>query len=159
MERLLDSTAPEKGSRISQVESTMACHVHVSEGSIWPVLINLWCRHEWDFYTVLEFFFFGLFRGCTHGMWRFPNPQIIGAATGLCHGTAMPDLCRVCNTAHRVGSGIETASSWILVRFVSAEPQWELCHYPFWNKWGKGEEKDERPLQCVPGEKLRLWQC
>ena len=27
---------------------------------------------------------------------------------------------------------METASSWMLVRIVSAEPQWELLH-PFWS--------------------------
>ena len=52
--------------------------------------------------------------------------------------TAMPDpsrvynlhhsswQCRIGSLTHRVRPGIETASSWMLVRFVSTEPQQEL---------------------------------
>ena len=40
-----------------------------------------------------------------------PTPQL----------TAMPE-----SPTHWAGSGIEPASSWILVRFVSTAPQWEL---------------------------------
>ena len=52
--------------------------------------------------------------------------------------TAMPDLSRVCDLHHSsqqrkvhkplrgVGVEIEIASSWILVRFVTDEPRWEL---------------------------------
>ena len=56
--------------------------------------------------------------------------------------TAMPDLSHVCHltTAHGialslihwVGPGIKPSSSWILVRFVTDEPQWEfpsLSHF------------------------------
>ena len=32
---------------------------------------------------------------------------------------------------HRARPGIEPASSWILVRFASVGPQWELSHAPF----------------------------
>ena len=32
---------------------------------------------------------------------------------------------------HRAGPGIESASSWIVVRFITAEPQWEFPTY-FW---------------------------
>ena len=32
---------------------------------------------------------------------------------------------------HPAGPGIESASSWILVRFTSAEPQWELLFTPY----------------------------
>ena len=41
------------------------------------------------------------------------------------------------------GPGIEPASSWILVRFVSAVPQRELWDY--YNKWSKSEK--ERQIQ------------
>ena len=50
--------------------------------------------------------------------------------------TAMLDLSHICDLCHSLwqhqilnplrGPGIEPTSSWILVRFVSAEPQWEL---------------------------------
>ena len=56
--------------------------------------------------------------------------------------TAMPDLSHVCHltTAHGialslnhwVGPGIKPSSSWILVRFVTDEPQWgfpSLSHF------------------------------
>ena len=33
--------------------------------------------------------------------------------------------------AHRVRPGLEPTSSWILVRFVSAAPQWELLFFLF----------------------------
>ena len=35
-------------------------------------------------------------------------------------------------TTHWMRPGIEPVSSWILVRFVSAEPQWELQMIVFW---------------------------
>ena len=40
--------------------------------------------------------------------------------------TEMPDLSHVCNLHHRVRPGIELESSWMIVRFVMAEPQQEL---------------------------------
>ena len=77
--------------------------------------------------------------------------QLLAYATA----TAMPDLRSVCDLHHSSGNagslihwarpGIEPASSWILVSFVTSEPQWELlkcvsyrqlrvaswCFYPF----------------------------
>ena len=62
-------------------------------------------------------------------------------ASTIATATAMPDLSRICHlnysTAHgNAGSlthwakpGIKPASSWILVRLISAVPQWEI---PLW---------------------------
>ena len=49
------------------------------------------------------------------------------------HTRSKPHLCiphSLCNTrflTHWAGPGIKPASSWILVRFLTTEPQWELC--------------------------------
>ena len=52
--------------------------------------------------------------------------QIGAIATGLHHSdsNARSELCL--HLTHCVGLGIKPASLWILVRFVSSEPQWEL---------------------------------
>ena len=52
--------------------------------------------------------------------------------------TATPDPSCICNLCHSswqrqildpLRSGIEPTSSWILVGFISAAPQWELLHW------------------------------
>ena len=69
--------------------------------------------------------------------------QIGAIASGLCyshsHTGSEPHLpptpqlmqCRILN--HWVRPGIKPASSWMLVRFVSAEPRWELLHLALWS--------------------------
>ena len=52
---------------------------------------------------------------------------------------------------HLVGPGIEPPSSWILVGFVAAEPQWELCHCNEPQERIKWEEKRGADIQ---GENL-----
>ena len=47
--------------------------------------------------------------------------QIVAVADSLHHSHR-----NVGSLTHRARPGIELASSWMLVRFVSAEPQWEL---------------------------------
>ena len=93
------------------------------------------CSTWLEFYFILVFFFF--LQGCTHGIWSSQARGWIGAATvGLCHSHSNPDPCLVfdIDIAHSnarsltqwVRPGIEPASSWILVRFVTTEPQWDL---------------------------------
>ena len=66
----------------------------------------------------------------------------IGAvAAGLHHSHTMQDPSHVCDLhhiscqgptlTHRARPGIEPASSWILVQFVTSEPWWKLhcCHF------------------------------
>ena len=48
------------------------------------------------------------------------EPQLLAYATATATATATPD-----HLTHCVRPGIEPISSWILVQFVSAEPQWE----------------------------------
>ena len=67
--------------------------------------------------------------------------QIGAAAAGLCYSNAISEPCLQPSytTAHgNVGSltqwvrlGIEPTSSWILVGFATAEPQWECLQYFF----------------------------
>ena len=62
--------------------------------------------------------------------------------------TAMWDLSHICghtrSLAHRARSGIKPASSWILVGFATAEPQWEFCNSLF--------KTSIRSSRCVPVE-------
>ena len=100
------------------------------------------CHSSHYFLFLFLFLFFCLFlhvfgaAPSAHGSSQ-PRGQIVAVATGLHHShsntrskrhlwptpqlTAIPDLL-----THRARPGIEPASSWILVRFVTAEPRWEL---------------------------------
>ena len=89
-------------------------------------------------YSFCFFFFFFFFLGLQ--MWHMQVPrlgvkselQLLAYATVI----ATPDPSHICslhtphgNTrslTHWAGPGIEPTSSWVLVRFVSTEPQWEL---------------------------------
>ena len=65
---------------------------------------------------------------CLHGSTPQPQPQPRGIqATSATHTTAREDAG---SSAHRARPGTEPASSWTLVRFVSAEPRRELL-FPF----------------------------
>ena len=44
--------------------------------------------------------------------------------------TATPDLSCVCDLHHWARPGIKPESSWILVGFVTTEPQWKLPNPP-----------------------------
>ena len=111
--------------------------------SIWPISCHM--RHWEDLGVIVKdlsfflfFFFFCLFQDCTHSIWRFPGqglhqscscqpipqpqPRRIWAASStytIAHGNAR------CLT-HWERPGIELATSWFLVRFVSPEPRREL---------------------------------
>ena len=81
-----------------------------------------------------QFLFFFVFQGGSQGNWRYS-----------CWPTSQPQQCQIqaesvtCTTAHgNVGSltpcarpRIEPVSSWILVRFFSTEPRWELLRAIF----------------------------
>ena len=84
------------------------------------------------------FFFFLFFWGCTWGIWKFsgaaagpaaqPAPQQHGIRAmsvtyTIAHGNAG-------SPTHWVGPGIDTESSWILVRFITTEPWQELLDTP-----------------------------
>ena len=58
-----------------------------------------------------------------------PSAPASQAACPLPPGTS--NFCNTWSLTHWVRRGIEPASSWILVRFITAEPQWErppFCH-------------------------------
>ena len=85
------------------------------------------------------FFFFFAFEGHTCGIWKFPGEGSNRSCS--CWSTLQPQQCGIqatsvtyttvhCNAGfliHRVRPGIGPTFSRILVRFVTAEPQRELC--------------------------------
>ena len=89
------------------------------------------------------FFFFCLlsFGGCSRGTCRFPYQGSNGSCS--CQPTPQPQQCRIWaesaiyttahgnagSSTHWVRPGMEPASSWMLVRYVSAEPQQKLPRY------------------------------
>ena len=107
------------------------------------------CSNAWSLthYATAEtpghiiFNFSNLFIFCFLGLHRRHMEGLIGTtAARLHHSTAMLDLSHVCNLHHRsrqhqifakARPGIEPATSWILVGFVSAAPQWELLEILF----------------------------
>ena len=86
------------------------------------------------------FFFFFFFNGCTCGIWRFPGQgsnqscsrwptpqpqwQIRAMSVTYSHSNAG-------SLTHLVRPGIEPATSWLPVRFVSAGPRRELLFFCF----------------------------
>ena len=87
-------------------------------------------------YSKVFFFFFFSFQDCTCSIWKFPD-QGSNQSCSFQPAT-QPQQCGIwassltCTTAHSkarsqwAGPGIEPASSWILVGFVTAKAQWEL---------------------------------
>ena len=83
------------------------------------------------------------FQGCTHTIWRFPGQGSNQSCSS--QPTPQPQQCWIRaasatyttaydnagSLTHCLRPGIKPASSWILVRFVSTEPRWELLilHY------------------------------
>ena len=61
----------------------------------------------------------------SYSCWPTPQPwQCQIRVTSATYTTARGN---VRSLTHWAGPGIEPATSWLLVGFVSAEPQWELC--------------------------------
>ena len=99
-------------------------------------------KYLYLYYYVTFFFFFGLFRAVptAYGSSQ-ARSQSRAAAASLCHSHSNVDLSHVCNLHHIHSNarslthwavpGIKPMSSWILVKFVTAEPQWELCYVNF----------------------------
>ena len=94
------------------------------------------------------FFFFSL--PCFLGLhlWHIEVPRLGGliraADTGLHHNHAMPDQSHVCDLHHsswqhqilnpQSEARDQTATSWILVRFVSTAPQRKVSSYFFFKE-------------------------
>ena len=91
------------------------------------------------------FFFFLSFEGHTPGIWRLPGQGLNWScsclpmpqpqqyqiwATSATHTTAHGNTRSL---THWSKPGIKPASSWILVKFVSTEPWWELLNSVFYH--------------------------
>ena len=82
---------------------------------------------------LIFYFYFRIFRAYGGSQ---AKSQIRAVPLVYATATATPDLSQICNLhhgsqqrwilTHLVRPGIKHASSWMLVRFVSAEPQQEL---------------------------------
>ena len=86
---------------------------------------------------LLFFFFLSLFGGHACGIWKFPGSKSYWSCS--CWPMPQPQQHEIPagsvayitghssagSLTHWARLGIELASSWILVRFVTAEPQWE----------------------------------
>ena len=88
------------------------------------------------------------------GLW--PTPQQWGVwATSATYTTAHSNTRSL---THWVRLGIQPASSWILVRFVSAEPQWELPSDYSWQSLKASLQRIRllpRNLNCISTTKLK----
>ena len=90
------------------------------------------------YWLMMAFFFFFVFFGCTRGLWKF-----LGSGWNPGHGSKPPpppeqhriQATSVANTiahgnagslTHGASLGLKPSFSWILVGFVSAEPQWNF---------------------------------
>ena len=104
------------------------------------------------------FFFLVAFWGSTHGTWRFsgegsnrscrcrpiPQPQQLGIqAASETHTTAPGNAGSL---THRARPGMEPATSWIIVRFVSAAPHREP---PVSRSFFRQLYKDNREYACT----------
>ena len=94
------------------------------------------------FVCLLFLCFSGLNQSCSH--WPTPEPQQCQIwATSATYTTAH---CNAGSLTHWVRPEIQPMSSWLLVRFVTPEPQWNSCNsffkvilkilYFIWVFWG-----------------------
>ena len=124
---------PEEVKGLSQEHPTLFdhCHyiilvprLHVLSSAILPDVTASFCFYLFHFLGRR-----GLFRATTVAYGGSQTRCQIGVvATGLCHSNTRyePPLRPTLSLTHWVRPGIEPASPWILVRFVSAEPWREL---------------------------------
>ena len=97
----------------------------------------------------LIFFFFCLFRA-THMTYGSSQARdwIWAAVAGLHHshskiGFYLSPVCDLHHSSwHWVGPGIKPASSWILIGFITAEPQWEYLPENWSSMKWKGTDKN-----------------
>ena len=72
-------------------------------------------------------FFFFLLHSCTRGIWTFPGQ----GSNQSCSASLHHSHSNTGSLIHWIRPGIEPASSWILVRFVTTEPWRELPESAF----------------------------
>ena len=110
--------------------------------SLLPIRLEALTRPPPPLFFLFFFFFLGLH------VWHLEVPRL-GAELGLqlpayTTGTAMPDLSSVCDLHHSSRHHhipnplIKPASSWVLVRFVTAEPQWKNLTSIFYGRFIPG---------------------
>ena len=84
-----------------------------------------WCAFHYLSFFFLSFFFLFTATPMTYGS-SWARGQIRASAAGLCHSHS-----NARSLSHQARPGIEPASSWMLLRFVSVEPQQELPSFNF----------------------------
>ena len=122
----------------SLLEKIIVLHIIGTQKWYWIIFTTCFLSLSFFFFF---FFFFGLFFRATlmtqggsqaresnqsYSRWPMLQPQqhrtwATSSTYTIAHGNAG-------SLTHWVRPGIEPVSSWILVRFISAEPQWELPH-------------------------------
>ena len=110
-----------------------ACPVETEQGDA----LNRFSSQTMNKCVFKAFFFFGLFRATPEANGGSQAKGRIGAVAASLHHSHSHTKSEPSSwqrqILNQVRPGIKPASSWILVRFVSAEPRWELlrstkCH-------------------------------
>ena len=110
--------------------------------------------HSEGFYFYFYFALF-FFKGHARGTWRFPGWGLNQSYGCWPTPQPQPQPCRIRAMSathttvhsnaraptHWARPGIEPASSWILVGFVSTEPRWELLVIVLLRVWNRTTEK------------------
>ena len=104
----------------------------------------------------------------SHSPWPMPQPQQCWIrATSATYTTATLSGSNTRSLTHWARPGIEPPSSWTLVEFITAEPQWEpllnsfiVTSYYLYNKHSKIDNNNHQELShlsnCGPSNKREL---
>ena len=104
------------------------------------------CIHTYIYiYTHIYMYILYVYQGCTSAIWKFPDSGSNWICS--CQPVPQPQQCQIWaafmtyttahgnagSLTHRERSRIKLSSSWIWVRLITTEPQWELPEYTyFW---------------------------
>ena len=106
----------EKGAVMITVTKDTVAALKKHEGTVQRREMQMSNKHKTGFF---------FFKGYTHGIWKFPGYGSKWSCS--CWPIPQPQQHQILNP---LSEGIEPPSSWILVGFVSAEPQKELLMIP-----------------------------
>ena len=131
-----------------QCESSSVFVTVVTCGTLLTGCCPLGRSHRWHLRSSMspQLFFF-LFKGCTCSIWKFQGWGSNQSCS--CRPTPQPQQCRIQaasttyttihsnarSLTHWMRPGIQPTSLWILVRFITTEPQWELLSPQLLRAW------------------------